>query len=540
MKKIILVALASFLAAAVSAQQGTPAGTSSPPPTVSTTTPATAADVEALRQQVQSLTETVKSLQQQVKDQQAALEKANLTGESGLPQNPEPSPIAAAENSPAPGASAPPRFPTEDTSVVASATAPAVSGTPAPGTFPTTDTSVVTSAPETISSTVAGASLTQPITIGGGKNYMNISFDGLFALAYSSAKDLDHIEVGDHDPQQRGFNARNIELAFDGAVDPYFEGFANIVFKLGNNNETEVEVEEAFMQTTNLPFGLQLKGGQFFAAFGRLNPMHPHVWDFADDALVHGRLLGPDGLRGVGAQISWTLPTPWYSQLIVASQNGRGSTGFSFRNPGDNGIFFDRETTDREARGLQDFVWIPRWENSVDLSPTQVMLAGVSGAFGSNETGANARTQIYGGDLFYKWKSAHAEGGFPFVKWQTEMMYRRFEAGRGVDESFPVAETFHDWGLYSQVLWGFRKGWVAGVRGDYFHMQDSRFTDDPDRQSRWRISANLSWYPTEFSKLRLQYNHDFLESNFFLADREVDSVFLQFEFILGAHGAHKF
>src|SRR5207247_9135559 len=96
MKKIILVALASFLAAAVSAQQGTPAGTASPPPTVSSTTPATAADVETLRQQVQSLTETVKALQQQVKNQQAALEKANLTGESGRPQNPEPSPTAGA------------------------------------------------------------------------------------------------------------------------------------------------------------------------------------------------------------------------------------------------------------------------------------------------------------------------------------------------------------------------------------------------------------------------------------------------------------
>jgi hypothetical protein len=119
-------------------------------------------------------------------------------------------------------------------------------------------------------------------------------------------------------------------------------------------------------------------------------------------------------------------------------------------------------------------------------------------------------------------------------------MYRRFEAGRGANESFPVAETFRDWGLYSQVLWGFRKGWVAGIRGDYLHMQDSRFTNDPDRQTRSRISANLTWYPTEFSKLRLQYNHDFLESNFFLAGREVDSVFLQFEFILGAHGAHKF
>src|SRR5256714_874726 len=546
MKNFFLLALAIFSVGIASAQDMKPGVSSSPAPTASNATAATAADVDVLRQQVQSLTETVKALQQQVKDQQAALEKANLTGESGLPQNPEPSPIAGAENSPAPAGSAPSRFPTEDTSVVSSAAAtaaspgPSVAGTAQSEGFPTTDTSVVTSAPETISTTGAGASLTQQITIGGGKAYMNISLDGLFALAYSSARNLDEIEVGDHDPQQRGFNARNIELAFDGAVDPYFEGFANIVFKLDNDNGTEVEVEEAFMQTTNLPFGLQLKGGQFFAAFGRINPTHPHTWDFADDPLVHGRLLGPDGLRGVVAQISWTLPLPWYSQLIFAVQNGRGGTGYSFRNPGDNGIFFGRMTTDRELRGLQDFVWIPRWENSVDLSPTQVVLAGVSGAFGSNETGGNSRTQIYGGDLLYKWKSANAEGGFPFVKWQSEFMYRRFEAGRGMNESFPVAETFRDWGMYSQVLWGFRKGWVAGIRGDYLHMQDSRFTDDPDRQSRSRVSANLTWYPTEFSKLRLQYNHDFLESNFFLADREVDSVFLQFEFILGAHGAHKF
>src|SRR5213596_223885 len=540
MKKMILFALAVLPVAAVSAQEAAPAASSLPAPTVSNATPATAADVEALREQVQSLTETVKALQQQVKDQQAALEKANLTGESGLPQNPEPSPIAAAENSPAPGATAPPRFPTEDTSVVASTTAPAVGGTPALGGFPTTDTSVVTSAPETISSTGAGASLTQPITIGGGKNYMNISLDGLFALAYSSAADLNNIEVGDHDPQQRGFNARNIELAFDGAVDPYFEGFANIVFKLDNDNETEVEVEEAFMQTTSLPFNLQLKGGQFFAAFGRLNPTHPHTWDFVDTPLVNGLFLGPDGLRGVGAQTSWTLPLPWYSQLIFASQNGRGSTGFSFRNPGDDGMFFDRITTDREARGLQDFVWIPRLENSFNLSDTQTVLAGVSGAFGSNETGANSRTQIYGADLLYKWKSSHAEGGFPFMKWQTEFMYRRFQAGHGADDSFPVAETFHDWGMYSQVMWGFKKGWVAGIRGDYVHMQNSMFTDNLDRQSRWRLSANLTWYPTEFSKIRLQYNQDFLKENFFLSGREVESIFLQGEFILGSHGAHKF
>src|SRR6266704_5714348 len=180
MKKITLVTLAIFPLATVFAQEAPPAASSSPAPTASNTTPATAADVEALRQQVTSLTDTVKALQQQVKDQQAALQKANLTGESGLPQNPEPPPIAGTEESPAPGGSAPPQFPTEDTSVVSSTTAPAASSvpgigaspSPASGSFPTTDTSVVTSAPETISSTGAGASLTQPITIGGGKNYM--------------------------------------------------------------------------------------------------------------------------------------------------------------------------------------------------------------------------------------------------------------------------------------------------------------------------------------------------------------------------------
>jgi hypothetical protein len=536
MKKIILIALVILPIAIASAQDAAPAPSQTP--AISNSTPAAAADVQELRTAVQSLTETVKALQQQVKDQQTIIEKAHLTGEEALP-SPEMA-TATKAGSPPSAPIEPTPFPTADSSVVSSSPGVDANGAALPGAFPTTDASVVTSAPETMSSMGTGASLTQPITIGGGKNYMNISFDGMFALAYSSARDLNRVEVGDHDPQQRGFNARNIELAFDGAVDPYFEGFANIVFKLDNDNQTQVEVEEVFLQTTNLPFNLQLKGGQFFAAFGRINPTHPHTWDFADDPLVHGLFLGPDGLRGVGGQISWTLPTPWYSQLLLGVQNGRGSTAYSFRNPGDSGVFEGRLTTDREMRGLEDFVWIPRWENSVDLSPTQVILAGVSGAFGSNDTGTNTRTQIYGGDFLYKWKSAHAEGGFPFVKWQTEVMYRRFEAGLGMDDSFPVAETFHDWGMYSQVLWGFKKGWVAGVRGDYMDMQDSKFTDDPDRQSRSRVSADLTWYPTEFSKIRLQYNHDFIDDSFFLAGRDVDSVFLQFEFILGAHGAHKF
>ncbi len=508
---------------------------------------ATAADVEALRRQVQSLTEMVQTLQQQVKDQQSS-----ATANAVLPQNPdipEGNPDAmladAPGSSPAPAtvASPPQLIPTTDSSVVASAPVSPAAASPVDANgaaFPTSDAAVTSSS--TDASAAGASSLTQPIGVSGagGKTYLNISFDGQFSLAGSSARDREDVEVGDHDPQQRGFNARNAEIALDGAVDPYFEGFANIALKLENDNETEIELEEAFMQTTSLPWGLQAKAGQFFAAFGRQNTQHPHAWDFVDVSLVNGRLLGPDGLRGVGAQLSWTVPVPWYSQIIFAAQNGRGGTGYSFRNPGDDGVFYGRLTTDREMRGLQDFVFIPRIENSFNLGETQTVLVGGSGAFGSNETGARSRTQIYAGDLLYKWKSARAEGGFPFLKWQTEGMYRRFEAGRGIDQLFPASETFHDWGLYSQVLWGFKKGWVAGLRGEHLRMEESEFTDDDVRQTRSRIAANLTWYPTEFSKFRLQYNHDFFEENEFLASRDVDSLFLQFEFLIGAHGAHKF
>ena len=528
MKNVICVGLAVCMAARLSGQ--TPAAS----------TPATSEEVQALRDEVRSLKELVQTLQQQVKVQPAATENANAN-QPALPVNSE-TPIAETSASPAPSANAPPLFPTTDSAVVSSSSSPPVNAN-GTTTFPTSDESVTTSNAPTTTNTDTSSSLTQPIPIMGGgnnKNYMNISFDSVFALAASSERHLDRLEVGDHDPQQRGFNARNAEIALDGAVDPYFQGFANIVLKLDNNNQTEIELEEAFLQTTTLPFGLQVKAGQFFDAFGRINATHPHVWEFADAPLVNGRLLGSDGLRGVGAQLSWTLPTPWYAQLIFAVQNGRGGTAYSFRNPGEDALFFDRMTIDRDASALRDMLYVPRLETSFNPSDTQTILLGASGAFGMNDTGANNHTQIYGADFLYKWKSSHAEGGFPFVKWQTEAMYRRFEAGRGLDNLFPVDETFRDWGLYSQVLWGFKKGWVVGIRGDYLHMQESGFTEDETRQSRSRISANLTWYPTEFSKIRLQYNHDSLEENDFLASRNADSVFLQFEFILGAHGAHKF
>ena len=184
MRKFALAVMASWQVVTLCAQEAAPT------PTGSGSTPASAADVEALRQQVQSLTELVKTLQQQVKDQQATMEKGSAGQSPALPQNREESAVATRETSPAPNAAPPQLFPTEDSSVVAAPrsapssaeTAVTPDGMAQPGAFPTTDSSVVTST-EPSSIVSGGSSLTAPITIGGGKNYMNISFDGLFAIS---------------------------------------------------------------------------------------------------------------------------------------------------------------------------------------------------------------------------------------------------------------------------------------------------------------------------------------------------------------------
>ncbi len=382
----------------------------------------------------------------------------------------------------------------------------------------------------------------QPITIGGGRNFLNLSFDGLFSAGTSTTADIASIETGGHDPSQRGFTVQNTEMVLEGAVDPYFRAQGNIVFQLDNDGETIVELEEAYLCSSSLPRNLQLKAGTYFSEFGRLNPQHPHTWDFADQPLVNGRFLGPDGLRGPGARLSWLVPLGFYSEVFLSVQNGRGETALSFRNvPGET--MFGRTIQDRPIHGAGDLLYVPRYTASIDLSDTQALVLGVSAALGPNGTGPDVRTDVYGADLFWKWKAANAQAGFPFVKGQIEAMKRRYEAdafakdtnGDGeIDVSLPV-ETLDDWGGYSQMLWGFRRGWVAGLRGDYLRGADGAAAADPMTTKRWRVSPNLTWYPTEFSKFRVQFNHDRLEDS-----RSEESIWWQFEFLIGSHGAHKF
>ena len=94
-------------------------------------------------------------------------------------------------------------------------------------------------------------------------------------------------------------------------------------------------------------------------------------------------------------------------------------------------------------------------------------------------------------------------------------------------------EDLDDRGGYLQGVWGFRRRWAAGLRFDWADGDDPA---DPLRDARRRYSTNVTFYPSEFSKLRLQYSLDDAEH---LA-HDVSTVALQFEVLYGAHGGHKF
>jgi hypothetical protein len=344
----------------------------------------------------------------------------------------------------------------------------------------------------------------------------DVSFIADVALAAFSTQEP--LQTGGHDPLRRGFTLQGLEMAVGAAVDPYFRFDANLVF-----HQEGVEIEEVYATTLALPARLQLRVGQFLTRFGRINNTHLHSWNFVDQPFAIGRIFGGEGNRGLGLELSYLTPLPWFVELVGSVTDAAGEgTARSFYGDTDLGV-----------NGLLDFQYTFAVKQFFPLSEAWSLLWGLSLADGPNSLGHGNRTDVYGTDLYLKFRPA-TEGNFTTVSLQTEWFYRRRQVPR---------DSLRDVNGYAELFYRFAQRWGTAARyefGSPARLSSGQVgADELDAEwtsSRHRISANATFWPTEFSRVRLQGSTDLLGWQ----DRPNWALMLAFEFAVGPHGAHAF
>ncbi len=378
---------------------------------------------------------------------------------------------------------------------------------------------------------------------------LNVSLDLLFAVGSSTERDEQILELkgGEHDPRKRGFTLQQAELQLNGEVDKWFTAQGVLVTFLDpEEGETIFEIEEAFLQSQNLPYELQLRAGHYFTEFGRVNPLHPHAWDWQDQPVILSRVFGAEGMRAPGMRLAWLAPTHQYLEFFVGAQNGNGETMTSFLANDESyeersigGRFFDQDTVG--VRSASDMVWTGRVATTFELDEQRRLGFGASVAAGANATGGD--TVITGVDFAYQWRPEDYLPGDAFVRFQGEYIYRTFDAEAQEDTSDPLATyglpqaSLRDHGGYLYGLVGWDNGFAAGLRCDYATGSGQSYRgggvfsreQDPFRADRLRISPMVQYQVSPFTRMRLQYDYDDSDH----LDSIAHSVWLGFEVMLG-------
>jgi hypothetical protein len=96
------------------------------------------------------------------------------------------------------------------------------------------------------------------------------------------------------------FSVREVEVAIQAAVDPYFRGD---IF-LGISDLEGIGLEQAYLTATSLPWGLEVRLGRYLMPVGKQNTTHRHDLHTVDYPYVIQRFFGEEGLKGTGVYAS--------------------------------------------------------------------------------------------------------------------------------------------------------------------------------------------------------------------------------------------
>lgn len=338
-----------------------------------------------------------------------------------------------------------------------------------------------------------------------------------------------------------GLTLDETELTASANIDPRFYAESTFSFSDG-----DVNVEEAYGDTLALPAGLGVRFGRFYSGIGYLNQIHSHAWDFHDTPLAYRAFLG--GQYGDdGVRLSWTAPTDLYMMFGAETLAGNNFPGGESQSvAGDVQTLFAKFGGDVGASWAWQAGLSALLANANDRN-TENKPSGASTVF-------NGDSDLYGADIVWKW----APGGNPEIHnlvLRGEYFYRD-ESGNlnvldGGNDGL-LKYNGNQTGWYAQAVYQFMPQWRMGVRYDRLSSDNhlkvvnlGGYADaaalvaasglDDEGHDPHRVSAMLDWSPSEFSRLRAQYDRD--NSRASGTDNQWS---LQYIMSMGSHGAHLF
>lgn len=359
---------------------------------------------------------------------------------------------------------------------------------------------------------------------------------------FSAVGDL----VGDLSPKRSTqadnsrFGVREVELAVQSVVDPYFRAD----FFLGINDSEKISIEQAFLTTTALPNGLQAQIGRFLMPLGKQNTTHRHDLHTVEYPYVLQRFLSDDGLKGTGVTTSMVMaPFGFYQELIVGVVDHFIDTpdGLTVDKPVNHNL----DGLGYSAR-LRSYVDISQNAN-IELSASamtgkvaQPLVASFTTADNVTASAVGARQSVIGMDFTYRWKPLQ-QGIYRSFILQAEVMRQLNERNPTLPALSPLfdpapgfirgyAGPTRDYtGGYVFARWQLSQRLYLG--GRYDNVQDPMAAG----ATLTAGSAVLEWFPSEFSKLVASYERVNQGSA-----TGLDRLLLQAVFSVGPHKPHPF
>ncbi len=341
--------------------------------------------------------------------------------------------------------------------------------------------------------------------------------------------------------RQEGFGLGHTELALSAAIDGRFYGKLTTVLETGDG-ETEIGLEEAFIQTLALPAGLSVRAGRFLSDIGYLNNQHLHSDAFVERPAAYRAFLGghyfDDGVR-----LNWIAPTATYWELGGELFGGDPLQAEEVEAPETVGVYHLYSKLGGDiglAHSWQASVsWLRNENGQSHAEPHDSAEAADEHdhehAHGARFTGRD----LYNVAAVYKWAP---EGNYKYNHLTLSGEYFYLDAPFEHDADHDGEESAPDYydGWYLSGVYQFSPSWSAGLRygemsaamlefeGDLGHFHEARIKE---------AEAMVAWHASHFSTVRLQYTHQNVTE---LGAWDDHVVTLQYIMTLGAHSAHQF